>query len=298
MDQLLDSLNEISHETFDPNELQNLGNENEFIRLGNNYFIESNAVLMLILGIRSTDGLRIHQAIIFGQMVRLHKLSIGFLDMTKDRKSELSSIFSRSIFETAINLMYLMKTNDPEIFDDYIEDSFHSRKDLLGLIEGNISARNGVVLPIEDRIKKSVAHFANSVGVDISEIKSRKQNKWTSSTFKNRTTEVGMGHLYLPAYAMLSDYVHGGVFDVISNHLSELDGKFEPKTDWSIYRPQMTTSLIIVFSELLHDVIDFLGLFSVRSEIFARLEQIESATRLLAQTHEDYLAKREWPRVN
>ena len=96
------------------------------------------------------------QAAIGGNMVRLHKLFSNLLDQTVQRRRETSFISARLVFETIVTVQFLIQEFSPELIESYVSHSLAHEKRLLNDINDNIKARDGLVLPIEDRMMKSI----------------------------------------------------------------------------------------------------------------------------------------------
>jgi uncharacterized protein DUF5677 len=99
------------------------------------------------------------RAAVGGNMVRLYKLLDSFLDQTSRRREEITSILGRLIFETAVNIRYLIANFSKELIDSYVKHSLRQERRLFGLVQANISKR-GSMLPIADRMLKSIDRAA------------------------------------------------------------------------------------------------------------------------------------------
>jgi hypothetical protein len=89
-------------------------------------------------------------------MVRLYKLLHGLLDQLCQRRGELSLLFMRLIFEELINIQFLIKEFSSHLVDSYVGVSLRHERKLRDEVARNIADRGGIILPIEDRMFKSI----------------------------------------------------------------------------------------------------------------------------------------------
>jgi hypothetical protein len=117
-------------------------------------------------------------AAIGGNMARLYKMLSAFLDQTVQRRRETSFVFARLVFETVVTIRYLIKYFSPELVDSYIKSSFKHEIKLRKKIDQNIAARNGVILPIEDRMMRSIDHAYASAGLGADDLDGYTERNW------------------------------------------------------------------------------------------------------------------------
>src|SRR5262245_26043549 len=114
----------------------------------------------------STSWDRDHAAV-GGNMVRLYKLLDSFLDQTCRRRDEIAWILGRLIFETAVNIRYLIVNFSKELIDSYVMRALRQERRVFDLLQANISRRGPPLLPIEDRMLKSIDRAARAVGISL-----------------------------------------------------------------------------------------------------------------------------------
>jgi hypothetical protein len=110
------------------------------------------------------------RAAICGNMVRLYKLLHSVLDQTCQRRQETRFILARLVFETLVNIRYMIKEFSPQLIVSYIAYSFRHERRLRDLIQENIKARHGQILPIEDRMLKSINRSAVAAGIALDDV--------------------------------------------------------------------------------------------------------------------------------
>ncbi|MGY3387831.1 hypothetical protein ACVWW6_000422 [Bradyrhizobium sp. USDA 3311] len=60
-------------------------------------------------------------------------------------------------------------------------------------IRANIEARGGIILPIEDRMLRSIERAAKSAEVDLDTIDPKDKRPWGGKNVFQKTKEVGLG---------------------------------------------------------------------------------------------------------
>jgi Family of unknown function (DUF5677) len=118
------------------------------------------------------------RAAVCGNMVRLYKLLDAVLDQTCKRRQEVSFILARLVFETLVNIRYMIKEFSPELIDSYVSYSLRHERKLRDLILDNIRMRGGESLPIEDRMLKSINRSALAAGVSLDSVDPKRKGPW------------------------------------------------------------------------------------------------------------------------
>lgn len=187
------------------------------------------------------------EAIIGGLMVRFYKLQLGYLDLICQNKWELASILGRCLNETIINIKYLIDKQNPKVFEEFIEYSLRTEKQLLNFIEENIIKR-GFELPIETRMKSSINRSLKLSSFTWNKVNEKNRQAW-SETIYNRAKSIGKEDYYKTNFALPSHYIHGNWQDLIFNHLIFEEGEFSPDFNWKHSRPQVLIGPLILCSE-------------------------------------------------
>jgi hypothetical protein len=124
------SLAEIERVVVDPDEIAKFHNEDEFTGLAVRLMVETGSyvcVAACTMGTKSAWDR--DRAAICGNMVRLYKLLHSVLDQTCQRRQETSFILARLVFETLVNVRYMIQEFSSELIDSYVAYSFkHERK--------------------------------------------------------------------------------------------------------------------------------------------------------------------------
>jgi hypothetical protein len=119
-----------------------------------------------------------NQAICAGLMIRISKFMLVVVQLSaKGDRAEVVSALNRSINESAINLEFLVSTNDDKYFDQFVKFSLGPERELYDFIQAKLLARGGEAWPIELRMLKSINDVCQASGVKIEEV-NRKYGDW------------------------------------------------------------------------------------------------------------------------
>lgn len=230
------------------------------------------------------------QAILGGLLVRLTKLHIGFISLVCQHQQELARLLFRSLFETAVNLIYLAEKGTPELYDSYVRYSLRTDKDLLVRIAENVRQR-GHELPVEQRMKESVAFMFERSGIDIADINPKERSLWGGSIFQ-RAKEVGFAEMFLATFGLTSHEVHGNWGDLLVHHLEWSEYGFSPETRWSPSRPQEVLAASLISADALQRYSEKnLPQSGDKDLLVAQLEKYKEKLSLLTHLHEQFLSR-------
>lgn len=154
-------------------------------------------------------------AVIGGNLTRLIKLNTSFLQNICEGKLEICYIINRCIAETAINTKFILIEGEDRVKRNYIKNSLITEKELWETILTNVKDRNGDVLPIEERMQKSIQNSFDKSDFDLEEVK--RSSKWKS--IKERANLVAGEMFYSVFYGISSHSIHGNWQDILLNNL-------------------------------------------------------------------------------
>jgi hypothetical protein len=165
-------------------------------------------------------------AIRCGLLVRATKLGTALIrDACRDH-GELQIPLSRMLLDTVVNLHYLCGDEDGSRYQAYVFDSLISEREFLATIRARIASDpTSEVMAVEARMRRSIDEAVAMAGVRVEDIPGRGRNGWPSA--KERVEAVYGPSGYL-AYRAGSDALHGGWYDLFRNHISAVEGGFEP----------------------------------------------------------------------
>jgi hypothetical protein len=163
-------------------------------------------------------GLLRNQAICSGFLVRIVKFMVAVIELsTKGNRGEVILALNRSIMESAINLEFLVRTKESKYFDQFVAYSLGPERELYDMIQANVSARNGQVLPIERRMLNSIEQVCKASGVKIEQV-DRKYRDW-GENLRNRLKALDKEQQYVSVQRIPSHAVHGTWVDLYFHHL-------------------------------------------------------------------------------
>lgn len=295
----LDNLPKIERVAVDAEELAHFSHEEDFTELAVRLMIETGSWVCVAACTMGTKPVwdRDHAAIC-GNMVRLYKLLHSVLDQTCQRRQETSFILSRLVFETLVNIRYMIKEFSPELIDSYIAYSFRHERKLRDVVQENISARDGEALPIEDRMLKSINRSAAAAGVVLDDINSRQNSPWGGKNLFDKSQAVGLESAYLAAFGGASHSVHGNWHELYGNHLhwDEKEG-FTPNLDWHRPRPQVLFAISTLVVGTLDIYFDFMRGRQAAETFEKPLSDLHDRIFQVNDAHEAYLTMKKWPEI-
>jgi len=170
------------------------------------------------------------RAICCGLLVRLGKymLAVDTLVTHQDSCADVLMAINRSMFESAVNVTYLLHVDTPEVYEDFVKKGLGPEREYHDLVQQNIAERGGVMTPMEDRILQSILRVIERSGVKIEDVPVKHQ-EW-GVNMREKIKEIGWDGMYVP-YRIGSHAVHGSWVDVLMRHLVYSDEGFS--VEWS-----------------------------------------------------------------
>ncbi len=171
-----------------------------------------------------------NQAVCAGLLTRTVKfmLAVGRLYASGD-SAEVSLALCRSILESATNVRFLLLENSQSLFDEFVRCSLTPERRLFDEIQKNIQARNGTVLPIEQRMLDSIERTRAASNIRLQDAPTAFKN-WGGDLFQ-KLDKLKIAARYTPHQRVMSHSVHGDWVDLLLFHLSEKAGCFGPNAD-------------------------------------------------------------------
>lgn len=236
------------------------------------------------------------QAIVGGHGVRIYKLLSSFIENTIDHKREISDIIMRITFESIVNVVYICHYYSEDLINSYLEFSFRHERKLKDLIESNIAARSGEVLPIEDRMLKSIANTERNAGIEISELNLKDKSPWGKRHLHQRAIEINMEGEYEACFSGMSHNVHGSWQDIFAHHIvTRGEDRFAPALEWTRPRPQSCLALVRLACDAAIHVAVFLGGKEAEGHFLPNMDDLLERNHRVGLAHEKYLSGKAWP---
>ncbi|HET6432357.1 DUF5677 domain-containing protein [Dyella sp.] len=287
-------LADISATPIDPDAIEQFTSESDYVSLALDLLIETDSYVCVAANIyKNENGVWSRdEAVLGGHLVRLYKLIDSLLDQTCKHRREMSIVLARLIFECIVNLRYLIANASYETFRSYRIYSLQHELKLIETIEENIAARNGLVLPIEDRMIKSILSSFRASDLTRDDVSGNKQRNWNGLNLYERARRVGLDQAYLAVFGGGSHSIHGNWQDLLEYHLEKLDDhSYRANMGWRRPRPQLLEALVTLTCEALFDYLRFVSLPD-EHELFERLDDLGHRTQNLSDLHEKFLVNR------
>lgn len=274
----------------DRDKLSEATTEEVYLRHAFELLKESAILLSMACSIHSpgdASGFDRNRAVIMGHLVRMTKLARTALHVSGTyRDGEQLIVLSRLFIDSATTIAYVLELGrDSTRFDAYVNDSLISENEFLKVIERQVKARGGTVLPIEERMRRSIAESFRLAGVQAETLPRRDRRAWPSVEQR-----IGvLGPTAYVAYRGGSNCIHGGWSDIEKNHLTALpNGGFAPNLESTDVRPQ---PLLMMSGVSLSSVHLYLSSYmdSAMAHFRSRLEDLDSRIRLVDEEHERFL---------
>lgn len=292
------------HDDFDPRmlpalhfvdfaELELATDEEPFVREGFEQLKEASMLLVAVAGIRTealSDGLPRNHAIIIGHYARMAKLMTSLIRQQADGHGGDQQIaVSREFMDSVSTVMYLLEDpGDGSRYTSYVMDSLIAEREFLKDVREQVALRGDVMLPIEERINRSIVETLAAAGVREEDIPSRRTNGWPNAQVRIDL----LGPTAYAAYRTGSGAVHGSFADIYKNHLDGTTGGFEIEVRPQRFRPQPLLSIALLSMITLADYSRiFLGM-PLPKAFVERGRALQSLHRQLDEQHERYLTER------
>jgi len=235
-----------------------------------------------------------NQAICAALMIRIFKFMVVVTQLSaKGDRAEVVHALNRSIMESAINLEFLVSTNDDKYFEQFVRFSLGPERELHDIIQANVAARGGEVWPIEQRMLNSINDVCQISGVRIEEV-NRKYGNWGGGV-RERLKAIGKEEQYVGMQRLPSHAVHGTWVDLYENHL-EYDSKnnvFSPDPDFSLVDERLLGPIAIFVLEATRPYLE--RCFADIPETKLLLERIDDLLRRIFEAdavHEGLMTKK------
>ena len=195
---------------------------------------ETTMLMYAVSEYRSATGedlyLTRNQAVCAGLIIRISKMMMSILKLSSGYEhGETVSVLCRCVFESSINVRYLLQQNRDALYERFVRVGLNGEKSLYDAITSNIEERGGVVLGIEASMLESINRTCQGSGVDIEDV-NPKAGEWGGS-FRDKLDALGIQRGAYSLQAMASQSVHGSWSDLVRNHLSIEESGYRVDTD-------------------------------------------------------------------
>ena len=275
-------------------EIKKFGSEDNFMDAYVELLKQTIELIYRVVGLKYCDidgvpkKISRDEAVVGGNLTRLIKLTTSFLQNICEGKLEICYIINRCIAETAINTKFLLIEGEERVKRNYIKNSLITEKELWETIITNVKDRKGDVLPIEERMQKSILNSFDKSDFDIDEV--NRSSKWKK--IKERADMVAGEMFYSVFYGISSHSIHGNWQDILFNNLKKLEDGFELNLQWNRPRPQIIDGAIILNLDIVKTFCESeLNGDTTGKAIIEKCKLLSEYHLELSQNHEKWLTK-------
>jgi hypothetical protein len=234
-----------------------------------------------------------NQAICAGLLVRIAKFmtAVASLVSQDSERGDVVFALNRSITESATNLRFLVLKNEDRFFDQFVRFSLAPERELYDLIQQNITERGGEILPIEERMLKSIEQVCRLSGVAITDVAPKMGD--CGGGLRNRLIALGQGETYVAQQRGPSHAVHGTWVDLVQHHLTAVEGGFQPDPTWSRVDSRLMLPACVLVLAAAHAYVDaFFPPLPELEPLFKRMVDLEQRIRAVDRAHEAWFNSR------
>ena len=229
-----------------------------------------------------------NQAICAGLLIRIAKFMTAIVVLTATQESrEVAMALMRCIMDTAVTIRFLILRNDNALYDEFARRGLSPERELFDLVNRNIAARGGEILPVERRLLKTINGLVAASGLAITDLP-RQHRDWGGG-LRNRLIALGIEDTYVGSQRMPSHAIHGTWVDLLIHHLEQTEAGFRLKTDFA----RIDTRLLFPQSmAVLQAASDYLtGFFGAhRGELEPFFQRFDDLAKRLAMVDRAYEA--------
>ena len=196
-----------------------LNRRREFTEVSLELYRETARVIRVVAQHHEPTRLKeMDRAICCGLLVRITKfmVGVGSLMAMYPRIGEVIQALNRCQMESAINILYLLKKNDPEVFSDFVKKSLGPEREFYDQVKSDVAEAGGVATPMAERILRSIERVFEQSGIKLEEV-SAKHQEW-GGNIRAKLKEVAWEQLY-SGYRIGSHAVHGTWVDLLMRHV-------------------------------------------------------------------------------
>lgn len=232
-----------------------------------------------------------NQAICAGLLLRIVSVmrSVATLITQAPNCANVVFALNRFITESATNLRFLAVKREERFFDQFVRFSLAPDREHYDVIQRNIADRGGEILPMEQRMLKSIDRVCRLSDVVITDV-NPKMGDWGGGV-RNRLIALGRGEWYAATHRLPSHAVHGTWVDLIQHHLTvDDDNGFQPKPDQARVDSRLMLPVCVLALEAAHTYIEvFIPPLPEREPLLERITDLTQRINTLDEAHEDWI---------
>lgn len=213
----------------DLEKISKFNSEDDYLELLVEFSKEIGIIIILLSSILKVENnqarkMNRNEAILAGLLFRISKLNNSLFHQVCEHRTDLLLILVRCIFETIVNLKFLIQNHSEENFNNYVKYSLKTEKRFLNFINSKINTRGNEV-GIETSMKNSIEKSFDISEFKPEDINEKDKTQYWSKNLRAKAEDVGMEEFYITHISIPSHSIHGNWQDLITNHLiKEEDG--------------------------------------------------------------------------
>jgi len=231
---------------------------------------------------------KIHQGILTGHMVRIYKLYDTFVFLLSQNRMEVAIIFIRLIVDTIFNFFYLIKKKNDKLFEKFVKSSLAYDKKLYDEIN---KKKHQPLLPIEERMLKSIENTINQNGYNIADINFEKDKNWHGYNIFALATKLNLLPLYEYVFRTTSGSIHGNWYEMETYHLEETEKVYQPILEYHTPKPQIITCISILVLEVTKIYVNKIYKYDTENTnlLMKALNDLEGWYKAIDELHENFI---------
>lgn len=249
-------------------------------------FGELTALLAPVRWLDLASAVEVRNAAILRAMtVRIVKLTRAFIASTVAGHGELQALYDRLLFETVVDMAYLLR-GGPERFEAFARHELRHDRELLDHLGRNRALRNGAELPMEERTRERIEAKLRLAGLTAAEVPlPGEAGSWPPT--EARLEAIGEPDARA-MHQLGAGSTHGLWHEIASYHLD--GGELEAKLTWSRPLTQPLFALPIQGGRIMATYAGHLGAEAKAAfrDRYLDLVRRANAADLL---HEDFMAR-------
>ena len=275
--------------------LEKAENEGRFMAETVNLSNEVIHNVALLSGSRESEELLSRkEAIICGLLIRITKLFQSFAKLVTQRDSVGATFLYRGITDCIIDMEFLIKRDDDDLFDEFVQHGLYAEVEKMNTIEERIQDREA--MPIEKRILSGIERDILRSGYSVQEVKAfppKKNNRWKNLNSLDKIKALGYEDMYLFSQITGNNLIHSNWPTLLSQHLTYDEGKYVPKYENMPVHPQM---LLTVQTLICRGALRYISYMYSSEELKEYLSKVFKQTldkvAKLDRLHEAYLVRK------
>lgn len=265
-------------------EIASCATDDDYVEVAFALLKEATFTVLTLTGCLRDDPFQRDEAIRRGLVQRLGLLGKSMLSDAMHEHGYQQPALGRQIIDAAASYFYLAGDENGSRHQAYVNHSLAEEKAGMEIVVAQIKERGGDVLPIEERMRRSIERMATAAGTTFDAVPGKSKSGWpTTEQRLLALSPVG----YLP-FRTGSSAIHSNWAALLQRDLEEVEGGFRlSPAAYPDVRPMTAAGLFIADA-----AVDYLRREGTKEEwawFLDRLIAVTQTIRELDQAHEQFL---------